>query len=154
MHPTNDHTANQPERPEDARPDPGIATPQDDAGKQWTDHEHQADRARLQAQQLVEETGSPELAKHAIDGTADHQTPVSEAGEDSEAAQFARRLGFANYAALEAVSTPVLCDNGQLRMVGSTPNGKWIIWKRGHWDGRLEFDTWQQVRDALATHRE
>ncbi|MBL8828880.1 MAG: hypothetical protein JNM18_18010 [Planctomycetaceae bacterium] len=147
MHPTNDQHFDKPETNQDTQP--GSATPADEAGKQWTDHEHQADRARLQAQKLVEETGSPELAKHAIDGATKQPEQPAASADESEAAQFARRLGFASYAALEAMSTPVLSDNGQLRMVGAMPSGKWIIWKRGRWNWHQEFDTWQQVRDAL-----
>jgi hypothetical protein len=33
----------------------------------WTEHEHVADHARVQARQLVDEVGTPELAKLAID---------------------------------------------------------------------------------------
>lgn len=151
MHATNDQSLPEPVSQANTAPDPGSAGRGSDAEKQWTDHEHQAGRAHIQAQKLIEETGSPELAKHAIDGTTDHHHSEPAEDDGGERTEFAQRLGFDSYRALEAMSTPVLSENGQLRMVGSLPGGKWIIWKRGSWNWHQEFDTWQQVRDALAT---
>src|SRR5687768_2999335 len=56
--------------------------------------EHIATPVQIEAQKLLEDAGSPELAKHAVDVAAIGR------GEGSPQDQFARRLGFASYLSL------------------------------------------------------
>ena len=57
----------------------------------WQEHEHVAPPVQNQAQKLLDEAGSPELAKHAVDAAAKTQ-PLPASAHD----QFARQLGFAS----------------------------------------------------------
>lgn len=45
----------------------------DQSTPDWAEHEHVADQARLRARQLVDQVGTPELAKLAIDAAVDEQ---------------------------------------------------------------------------------
>ena len=64
--------------------DPSLTPDANPAGQaaEWHDHEHVADQVQLAAQQLVEQAGSPELAKHAIEVVEKRQTDSS--GGDSQ----------------------------------------------------------------------
>ena len=45
----------------------------DRSSPEWVEHEHVADQARVQARQLVDQVGTPELAKLAIDAAVDER---------------------------------------------------------------------------------
>jgi hypothetical protein len=77
---------------------------------------------RIQAQQLVQETGSSELAKHAIDEVAHHFEPIL------DQAGFARQFGFESYLAMFESSTPLTSDDGRHWLVATTTGGEWIAW--------------------------
>ena len=58
--------------------DPNPAT----QAAEWNDHEHVADPVQRMAQQLVDQAGSPELAKHAVEIVEKRQSETP--GDDSQ----------------------------------------------------------------------
>ena len=89
--------------------------------QQWPSHEHEASPAQIQAQKLLEQAGSPELAKHAVDAAAG-------GGEGSPQDQFARELGFASYLSLFEDSSLILADADRQWFVTAIRNGEWVLW--------------------------
>ena len=84
--------------------------------------EHIATPVQIEAQKLLEEAGSPELAKHAVDVAAIGR------GEGSPQDQFARRLGFASYLSLFEDSSLLFAEPAKQWFVTAIRNGEWILW--------------------------
>jgi hypothetical protein len=133
-----------PAEPKGQRP----ATP---PAEQWREHEHQAPAADLQAKQLLQETGSPELAKHAVDqaqAQADMPTPPpTEADQDAAARQF----GYDSFAALikDSVAFPV--ERGDGLMVCELKDGRWIRFDRGSWPQHEIFRSRDEAMRPIAS---
>lgn len=105
---------------------------------EWRDHEHVAEHAQAEAQRLLESTGTPELAKHAIDVAGERQ-------EYTARDDFARRAGFASFQELLAASAPVTAANGQTWYATPVPNHKWIAWN----EVDLRDDQWDSQEAAI-----
>ena len=91
----------------------------------WSQHEHTAESANADAQKLVDQTGSPELAKQAIDAVAERQkTGRTEDKKDA----FSKQLGFESYLELFEASTPVPSRDGKSWCVTSDRQGQWVVW--------------------------
>jgi hypothetical protein len=88
----------------------------------WSAHEHIATPVQIEAQKLLEQAGSPELAKHAVDVAAIGR------GEGSPQDQFARRLGFASYLSLFEDSSLLFAQQDKQWFVTAIRNGEWILW--------------------------
>ncbi len=105
---------------------------------EWRDHEHVAEQAQAEADRLLESTGTPELAKHAID-------VASERKDFTARDDFARRVGFASYQELLAASAPLVNSNGQTWYTTWTVNNKWIAWN----EVELRDDRWDSREGAI-----
>lgn len=95
----------------------------------WREHEHVAPPVANQAQRLVDEAGSAELAKQAVDslphGPSDAKTqPLAYSAHD----QFARQLGFASYLSLFEASTPVRSAAGRQWLITALRTDEWVVW--------------------------
>ena len=102
---------------------PADAAPQAEAARsdQWPAHEHVASPVQIQAQKLLKEAGSPELAKHAVDEATQ---PATGSPQD----EFARNLGFASYLSLFEDSKRLAAGQGKQWFVTAIRNGQWILW--------------------------
>ena len=89
---------------------------------EWTEHEHVAPPLAHHAQKLIDEAGSPGLARQALDAAAKH-APIGDSRQD----EFARRLGFRSYLDLFEASTLVRTAAGKNWRIGGVPGG-WIVW--------------------------
>lgn len=106
----------------------------------WGHHEHVADLTHAQAQQLIESTGSVELAKHAVDVVADEvaekaKEVLVEAAKSSEVesppeaqSTLARSLGFSSYLDLFESSKPAGRVADRNWLVTAEASGNWAIW--------------------------
>jgi len=94
-----------------------------DSSETWREHEHVAPPVQIQAQKLLDEAGSPDLAKHAVDAAAKTQ-PLPASAHD----QFARQLGFASYLSLFEASTPLMSAVGKQWFVTALRTDQWILW--------------------------
>jgi len=121
----------------DGQQSTGASRPESSA--QWNTHEHQSERARMQAQQLVRETGSSELAKHVIDEVAHQVEPVA------DQTAFARQFGFESYLAMFEASTPMTSYDGQHWLITTTAKGQWIAWNENDLAAVQKF---QSLEDA------
>jgi hypothetical protein len=107
--------------------------------EQWQEHEYQADSVQLQAKKLIEKTGSPELAKHAVD----QATPSVPAGEERES--HARAFGFESYATLYLASEPLIGPEGEPWRAARLGSGKWIVWQNETWPEHKVFSSYEQA---------
>jgi hypothetical protein len=136
-----DAPKNAPPPKADAHPTRAAAAPPD---HQWREHEHSSETTNLEADKLVQSTGSPELAKHAVDqmqARAD-AAPPHEQTADQDAA--ARELGFDSFDALVKASVAFPVERGRTFFVCELSDGRWI---------RFDRDTWPR-HDAFRTRDE
>ena len=121
------------------------------AAEQWREHEHQAPVADLQAKQLLQETGSAELAKHAVDqAQSQTETPVAMPSVgDRDAA--AKPFGYDSFEALvnDAFAFPV--DRGPGLMVCELKDGRWIRFDRESWPKHEIFRSREEAMKPVAS---
>ncbi len=100
------------------------------APETWQEHEHIAPPLENQAQRLLDEAGSPELAKHAVDSVAKYQPPATNAQAlaTSMHDQFARQLGFVSYLSLFEASTPMGGTAGKQWFLTALRSDLWVVW--------------------------
>jgi hypothetical protein len=101
----------------------------------------------LQAQKLLQETGTPTLAKAAIDvvqAGVDQKDQASNAQND----QYAKLLGYASYMELVSASTMLLGRNGQPWFISAVKHGKWLAWNEKVPFAARELDS----REAAIRH--
>ena len=89
---------------------------------EWPAHEHVATPVQIEAQKLLEQAGSPELAKHAIDSAASGRSVGSPQDH------FARQLGFASYLSLFEDSSLLFADDRAQWFASAIRNGEWVLW--------------------------
>jgi hypothetical protein len=92
------------------------------AAAEWREHEHVNERAQSEAERLLESTGTPELAKHAIDVAQERKEFQPGAGDE-----LAQRVGFDSYAALLDASTSIDTSHRTWYVV-PTADGDWVAW--------------------------
>lgn len=101
----------------------------------WKDHEHVAQSVVTQAQQLVETSGSIELAKQAIDSAADstqktvtQHTDLPTAGDNQHQDCFAKAHGFEHFGELQSASETIASNDGQQWFLTPLGDGTWVAW--------------------------
>jgi len=110
----------------------------------WKNHEQTADTGITQAQQLVQETGSPELAKQAIDAVAESSSLEQETDQQTA---LAKSLGYRCYSDLLEASEKVRSNDGLQWHLTSLDGGTWAAWN----DVQLHLDRHYNCRnEALA----
>jgi hypothetical protein len=112
----------------------------------WREHEHVSTPVENQAQRLVDEAGSPELAKQAVDslGAFSGSKATAQSLATSAHDQFARELGFASYLSLFEASTPIKSAAGRQWFTTALRNDQWIVWN----DADLEVAGTYLTREA------
>jgi hypothetical protein len=137
---------------------PSIPATATQAPPEWHEQEQTAEPTNMQAQRLVEQAGSPEMAKQAIDtvaaraqqgSKADPRDPARSADSyEQRKTQLAEQLGYASYLELFEASTPVPTQDGKAWCVTSDHRGSWVIWNDEELEARGGAATKQ---DAMAT---
>jgi hypothetical protein len=94
-----------------------------DSSVDWHEHEHSAPAIELEAQQLIDHAGSPDLAKQAIDAANHHH--VEAAGPADE---LARELGFGSRIELLAASSSLTLQDGTPWWVTAVEEKGWVVW--------------------------
>jgi hypothetical protein len=133
----NRHGTNSTSEPATGPPVGGSA----DISGEWTQHEHVADSAKIEAQKLVDTTGSPELAKQAIDAA------VSAAPKDKD--ELALRLGFVSYLDLFEASMLVRSASGESYYVTCDHGGRWLVWSERILDSGKRFATREDAENSV-----
>lgn len=120
---------------------------QTDQGKHQTDQdaataprtrEEQVDPStQAEARQLLERTGSAELAKFAIDVASEGAAGNSAASPN----ELASRWGFASYLDLFEASIPHLSPSGRTRMLTPLARSRWIVWEQDALAAARVFET-------------
>jgi hypothetical protein len=113
---------------------------------QWSAHEHVSPVIQSQAQELIDATGSPELAKQALEAA---QSEAERSAGDrliSEQDSFAKRWGFQSYLDLFEASSLVRSAAGKNWRLNVVAGG-WIVWNETDLAASKVFATKQ---DALA----
>lgn len=99
--------------------------PNEAAPQHWEEHEHLTPPVEAQAKRLVEEAGSKERAKHAVDAAGD-AAPLAMQAADKD--QFARQLGFTSYLDLFEASTRESSADGGSWFTTAVRGGGWVAW--------------------------
>lgn len=84
--------------------------------------QHVSDSVELQAQKLIEQTGTPELAKQAIEAAQQPDLPPVSKDE------LATRLGYTSFLELFEASTPVAARDGTTWYLTPGVQGNWLVW--------------------------
>lgn len=99
---------------------------QRDAGQQeraWSRHEHVSPPVQTQAQRLLHEAGSPELAHLAVEQAADEATPPS-----VDLDQLAERWGFGSRHEMLAASVSIASRHIHAWWATPVHGGGWVAW--------------------------
>jgi hypothetical protein len=99
----------------------GMA-PQPSPATEWDHHEHVTPPMKAQAKKLVEEAGTRELAKYAIDAASEPDPAAADKDE------FARGLGFTSYLDLFEASTRAASADGKNWFISALRGGSWVVW--------------------------
>jgi len=126
--------------------DPSHPTPPAQS-RQWSEHEHVSDQTQIEAQRLVNTTGSAELAKKAVEQASEPASGPAEAPGSREA--FAKKLGFISYLDLFEASTPTTAADGTAWLVTAGPNQVWIAWNERDLDDSRRFATREEAMRSL-----
>jgi len=108
---------------------------------------HQApipEGVEMQAQILIHQAGSTELAKNAVDGAAERET-IPDFREDT----FAQRFGFASRPELLAASTPLTAADGTPWWTTAIDDKGWIVWNQHDMSAAKTYSTLQEARDSV-----
>lgn len=100
--------------------------------------------AAMQAQVLIHQAGSAELAKEAVDGAAARES-VPDFREDS----FAQRFGFATRIELLEASTPLISADGTPWWATAIADNRWIVWNQNNMTAAKTFATLQEARSSI-----
>lgn len=109
--------------------------------------EHQApipEGVEMQAQILIHQAGSLELAKAAVDGAA-HREAIPDFREDF----FGRRFGFGSRLALFAASTPLIAADGTSWWTTAVADNRWIVWNQNDMSAANTYSTLQEARRSV-----
>jgi hypothetical protein len=93
----------------------------------WQHHEHIADSAKAHAQQLVDELGSVDLAKHAIETVG--EVPKTDSSQPERQTQLCQALNFENIEDLRAHSSPVESNDGKHWFTTELADHSWTVWR-------------------------
>jgi hypothetical protein len=118
--------------------------PVDSSAQQWSGHEHVAAPIQLEAQKLLDQAGSPDLAKQAIDAVAEAQALNSPRDE------LARHAGFPSWSALEASSVPLSGADGNCWFVTPLADERWIAWNIQSFQFTQQFAALEDLYRYLA----
>lgn len=98
------------------------------AAEDWQRHEHTSSSIAAQAQRLVSQAGSAEIARQAIDSVGE-ELPTSAGNSDDDArSNFAKAMGFDTFVALRAASKPVESNDGKEWFLTALPDNTWGAW--------------------------
>lgn len=90
----------------------------------WSVQEHIAVPVQVQAEKLLDEAGTPGLAKQAVEVAAQQRMPIPASYDE-----FARQNGFNSYLELFEASAPIVAIDGQKWLLTAVSGGEWITWK-------------------------
>jgi hypothetical protein len=97
-----------------------------------------------QAQILIHQAGSLELAKAAVDGAAEREA-IPDFREDL----FAQRFGFTSRIELLAASTPLVATDGASWWTTSVADNRWIVWNQNDMSASNSYATLQEARSSI-----
>ena len=94
------------------------------------------------AQKLIEQTGSPDQAKQAVDAAAREQASPPITKED-----FARRWGFASFLEMFEASKPLgPAEENEKWCVTALRGGKWLLWNDADMNSAREYDSLEEAK--------
>lgn len=131
---------------------PSGASPSDAKGQSpskvekdvtWSRHEHVASPVQTQAQKLLHEAGSPELAHLAVDQAAEETATI-------DLDQRAKRWGFASRHRLLAGSVSLVSRQGRAWWATLIGDGKWVAWNDRDSSTSGDLKSLDEVRQFVA----
>jgi len=130
-----------------------------EAAANWSRSEHVTPAVEVQAQKLLSEAGSPELAKYAVESAA--QTADSNVAQSSDSNNntvsntgsydhFAQLLGFHSRAELLEASSTLTTKNGESWWI-TFDKHNWVAWKETALDSAQIFTLLAEAKDFILT---
>jgi len=119
----------------------GISEPKSSAD--WQQHEHVTAPLQAQAQKLLEEAGSPELAKHAVDEAARQHT--EQAGPE----KLVQEWGFGSWDELITLSTNLIAPDGASWWITPHHHQGWMLWNHNEWQAHKLFGSFEEARSHV-----
>ena len=98
----------------------------------------------MQAQILIHQAGSLELAKNAVQGAAEREA-IPDFREDL----FAQRFGFTSRRDLLAASTPLIAADGASWWTTTVADNRWIVWNQNDMTASNTYATLQEARRSI-----
>lgn len=119
---------------------------------EWGDHEHVSESVKADAQRLVEQVGSVDLAKQAVDSvgqvSANPADPLKSLEKSDRQQNFFHSLGFESRDELFQRSASTPSNDGKHWYETELNDGSWVVWN----DEQLQADRHFASRDeALAS---
>jgi hypothetical protein len=112
----------------------------------WHLHEHVADSAKVRAQALVDQVGSVDLAKQAVEAVG--RAVVHLASDTSSGDTLDQILGFACREELERASSPIESNDGKTWFLTQLPDCAWAVWNTQQ---RLSERQFNSREEAIAS---
>lgn len=125
----------------ETNPEIAVADKPHEDHETWTHHEHVSAPVQAQAQKLLNEAGSPDLAKHAVDVAAQNQLAMT-----LDKDEFARRYGFQSYLDFFEASAPAQSNDGANWFVTAVLAGRWIVWNSQELPAVKEFASAEEAK--------
>jgi hypothetical protein len=106
--------------------------------------------AKVHAERLVEELGSVELAKHAVDLARQAVDAVAEqAGATSVENVLHKSLGFTTQQELRDASTPLESNDGKTWYITHLADDSWIAWNETDYKSDRHYVTVEEARASV-----
>ena len=125
----------------------GIA-PASESPMEWNQHEHVAPAIELEAQQLIDHAGSPDLARQAIDAASHHFVEPHPPPDE-----LAQQWGFESHVHLIASSTAMTARDGSPWWVTEIREQGWLVWTDQTLAAPQQFPSLDAVTRFLAENR-
>lgn len=118
----------------------------DREARDWTQHEHVSPTLQNEAQQLIRHSGSPEIARQAIEAAADKAPALAASSKDA----FARAHGFTSYLELFESSSVVRSVDGKNWCVTALPRQRWMLWNEQDLKVHSTHGSLEEAQGALS----
>lgn len=109
------------------------------ADHDWTGHEHVTENVRHQAQKLIDEIGSVDLAKQAVEAVGDVTTLANEATQQEGQVRLANSLGFNTVEELWQASSSVPANDGKNWYITKVGDSSWAVWNDQQFQAERHF---------------
>lgn len=121
----------------------------DKTSADWQQHEHVSVPTQAQAQKLLDEAGSPEIAKHAVDEAAKERSE-GPTREEERKKEIVRESGFASWEMVKALSTILVASDGLTWWITPHRQTGWMLWNQHDAQAPKLFASLEEARRHIS----